>query len=122
MDFLDYWDTRIDKHEKLFNVNPGLANFAFSECQELFEVMEKERLKQKACITEDLYDLADCFCLEYHECVDALDKLDITKKALQNITSIRLAARELESPWCPAAGDAVRIAKETLNKLEYRNV
>jgi len=42
MNFLDYWDTRIDKHEKLFNVNPGLANFAFSECQTLFDVMEKD--------------------------------------------------------------------------------
>lgn len=118
MNFLDYWDTRIDKYERLFNANPGLANFAFSECQTLFEVMKKENLKQKACITEDLYDLTDCFCLEYHECVKVLDDLDIAKKALQSIVSIQLTASKLESPWCPAAGDAVRIAKESLSKLE----
>ena len=42
MNFNDWWDTRIDKHEKLFNVNPGLANFAYGEALALFEAIEKE--------------------------------------------------------------------------------
>lgn len=42
MGFLRYWDTRIDANERFFNANPGVANFAFSECQRLWEYMEEE--------------------------------------------------------------------------------
>ncbi len=44
MDFLDYWDTRIAANESIFNTNPGLANFAFSECQALFEKITQDEL------------------------------------------------------------------------------
>lgn len=42
-DFLKYWDTRIDANERFFNNYPQIANFAFSECQALWEHMEEER-------------------------------------------------------------------------------
>ena len=42
MDFLNYWDTRIDANERFFNNCPHIANFAFSECQELWDHMEGE--------------------------------------------------------------------------------
>ena len=42
-DFLKYWDTRIDAHERFFNNYPHIANFAFSECQALWGYMEEER-------------------------------------------------------------------------------
>ena len=42
MDFLNYWDTRIDANERFFNNYPHIANFAFSECQELWDRMERE--------------------------------------------------------------------------------
>ena len=41
-DFLKYWDTRIDANERFFNNYPHIANFAFSECQELWDHMEGE--------------------------------------------------------------------------------
>ena len=41
-DFLKYWDTRIDANERFFNNYPQIANFAFSECQALWEHMEEE--------------------------------------------------------------------------------
>ena len=42
MDFLKYWDTRIDVYEHIFNSNPNLANFTFSECQNLYDHIEEE--------------------------------------------------------------------------------
>ena len=42
MDFLNYWDTRIDANERFFNNYPHIANFAFSECQELWEHMSAD--------------------------------------------------------------------------------
>ena len=39
MDFLNYWDTRIDANERFFNNYPHIANFAFIECQELWDRM-----------------------------------------------------------------------------------
>ena len=42
-DFLKYWDTRIDANERFFNNYQHIANFAFSECQALWDYMEDER-------------------------------------------------------------------------------
>ena len=42
MDFLNYWDTRIDANERFFNDYPHIANFAFSECQELWDHMSAD--------------------------------------------------------------------------------
>lgn len=42
-DFLNYWDTRIDANERFFNNYPHIANFAFSECQGLWDHMESEK-------------------------------------------------------------------------------
>ena len=42
MDFLNYWDTRIDANERFFNNYPHIANFAFSECQELWDHMSAD--------------------------------------------------------------------------------
>lgn len=42
MDFLNYWDTRIDANERFFNNYPHIANFAFSECQELWDRMSAD--------------------------------------------------------------------------------
>lgn len=42
MDFLNYWDTRIDANERFFNNYPHVANCAFSECQELWHHMSAE--------------------------------------------------------------------------------
>lgn len=42
MDFLNYWDTRIDANERFFNNYPHIANFAFSECQKLWDRMEEK--------------------------------------------------------------------------------
>ena len=41
-DFLKYWDTRIDANERFFNNYPHIANFAFSECQKLWDRMEEK--------------------------------------------------------------------------------
>ena len=42
MDFLNYWDTRIDANERFFNNYPHIANFAFIECQELWDRMSAD--------------------------------------------------------------------------------
>ena len=49
MDFLKYWDTRIEANKKLFDENPGIANFAYDECEILFDLLAKEiaRLKKE---------------------------------------------------------------------------
>ena len=44
MDFLKYWDTRIEANKKLFDENPGIANFAYDECEMLFDLMAKRLL------------------------------------------------------------------------------
>ena len=57
MEFLDYWDTRIEVNKRLFDENPGIANFAYDECAVLFDLMakeidrlEKENQKLKICM------------------------------------------------------------------------
>lgn len=42
MDFNAYWDKRIEANKRLFDNNPGIANFLFDECQLLYEHMTKE--------------------------------------------------------------------------------
>lgn len=42
MDFLNYWDTRIDANERFFNNYPHIANFAFIECQALWDRMSAD--------------------------------------------------------------------------------
>ncbi len=48
MDFLNYWDTRIDANERFFNDYPHIANFAFSECQELWDHMSADHAALRA--------------------------------------------------------------------------
>ena len=48
MDFLNYWDTRIDANERFFNGYPHIANFAFSECQELWDHMSADHAALRA--------------------------------------------------------------------------
>ena len=47
MDFLEYWDTRIEANKRLFGENPNIANFAYDECELLFDYMAKELEKLK---------------------------------------------------------------------------
>ena len=47
-DFLKYWDTRIDANERFFNNYPHISNFAFSECQKLWDRMEEENKALRA--------------------------------------------------------------------------
>ena len=42
MDFLLYWDKRIEANKRLFDNNPGIANFLFDECALLYDHMTKE--------------------------------------------------------------------------------
>lgn len=41
-DFLDYWDTRIEANQQLFDNHPHMANFAFRECMALWEDMNSD--------------------------------------------------------------------------------
>ena len=56
MDFLSYWDKRIEANKRLFDKNSGLANFLFDECQLLYEHMIKENneLKRLLAMQSDL--------------------------------------------------------------------
>ena len=38
-DFLDYWDSRFDENEKILNNYPQLANFAFRECNKVWNML-----------------------------------------------------------------------------------
>ena len=38
-DFLDYWDSRLDENEKILNNYPQLANFAFRECNKVWNML-----------------------------------------------------------------------------------
>ena len=61
-DFLNYWDTRIDANERFFNNYPHIANFAFSECQKLWDRMEEKNkalLTRVARLEEALQKIAD---------------------------------------------------------------
>lgn len=40
--FDTYWDTRIDRHQKLFDEKPGLANFLYDEALLAYEQCEKD--------------------------------------------------------------------------------
>ena len=64
------------------------------------ELVDENRKMRKAleqsdkyleCMTVEIYDLADCLCLEYRECVDALDHVAELEKQLKD------AKRELEN-------------------------
>ena len=56
MDFLSYWDKRIEVNKRLFDKNSGLAIFLFAECQLLYEHMTEENneLKRLFAMQSDL--------------------------------------------------------------------
>lgn len=67
MDFSHYWDTRIDANERFFNNYPHIANFAFSECQELWDYMEEERdalLARHNALVEAVKWERECECFD----------------------------------------------------------
>ena len=56
MDFNAYWDKRIEANKRLFDNNPGIANFLFDECALLYEHMTEENneLKRLLAMQSDL--------------------------------------------------------------------
>ena len=92
MKFNDWWDTRIDKHEKFFNTPTGslYANFAYSEVLALFEAFEKEQESVKG----------DNMIVMDHKEFDRIVKAASDKAVQEALTSrkrkIRLAIEMLE--------------------------
>lgn len=93
-DFLKYWDTRIDANERFFNNYPHIANFAFSECQKLWDRMEE---KNKALLARH-NALMEAVTWEM-ECRDMKLKMYRVKKAksfhnaVHSLYALRDAAR-----------------------------
>lgn len=85
--FDDHWDMRIVANQRLFDERPGLANFVFDEAYLAYEFAKVEAAKNLGsniqCLMSEIYLLADCMCLEYHECVNALKRIDSLEKALK---------------------------------------
>lgn len=81
---------------------------------------------QNRCLLEEVYDLADSMCLEYHECVGALaqrDGLKITLDIIQSGFEIRNGDPHMDGtfdqfPHALNRSRMMEIAREALAKLE----
>ena len=107
MDFLSYWDKRIEFNKRLFDKNPGIANFLFDECQLLYEHMTKENneLKRLLEIQSDL-DLQG-----YEHMRDELQELQARLAASeQRVKALEDALKEIA--WSDECASLV--AKEAL--------
>lgn len=90
-DFLKYWDTRIDANERFFNNYPHIANFAFSECQELWDRMSVDYatlLTRHNALVEAVAWVKECELVRHYVIFEALETC-----ALREITSSISSAR-----------------------------
>lgn len=73
-----------DEHQK---TNVSLINFVDKHRELVDENWNMRKLLEQAskyleCTSAEAYDLADCLCLEYHECTDALNRVAELEKQL----------------------------------------
>lgn len=96
MDFLEYWDTRIEANKRLFDKSPDIANFTHDECEMLFDLMAKEHRARYNALREAVAWEREAETAWYS------DSLPLTARALyelhENFTAARAeVSRLLES-------------------------
>ena len=90
-----------DEHQK---ANASLINFVDKHRELVDENWNMRKLLEQTskyleCMSADAYDLADCLCIEYHECTDALNRVaELEKQLIETKRELEIVKSKVINP------------------------